>query len=420
MENYINGKGKKVLFVGLLFLGWFIGNIDRLSMNYAIISITKDFSLSPSESGLVLSAFFAGYALMQIPGGFLADKFGSKKVLLTILAIWSIFTGLTGIGWSLLAMLVIRFIFGLAEGGFFPSGAKLIAESFPTKERGRVLSIMLSSGAIAGIFVPIISTSMMNSIGWRAMFYIIGVIGLFVAVLYALFLKPPQKVTTEGDSEQNGTAQSSERKQTGSLKELIKQPLIWLVFIAYFGAYTINWGTAAWLPTYLVTVRKLDLTTLGWVSMLPYVAALVGMFASGFAFDKLAKGLDKKLAVAAMVLVSGLLVLMFTTASLTAYIIYSIFLMIGMSFVGIVLPGIPLKYLPEAVVGKASGFINTGGQLAGFLTPLIIGLIVDASGGSFTGAFLYMVALGIVCALSIVFIRYDKKPSVDATSNVIV
>jgi MFS transporter, ACS family, glucarate transporter len=409
MAGFVTGK-KKYIIIALLFLGWCLGNIDRLSMNYAVISITKDLNLSASATGAVLSSFFAGYALMQIPGGFLADKFGSKKVILAIITVWSIFTIFTGLAWSLVSMIVIRVVFGLAEGSFFPSGSKLIAESFPKKERGRVMSIMLSSGAIAGIFLPVIATSMMGSVGWRKMFFLIGAIGIAVAILYKFFL--PRQTDTTKDVH----VQSSDDKKSGSLIELLKQPMIWCVFIAYFGAYTINWGTASWLPSYLVSVRHLDLKTLGWVSMLPYVAALIGMFGSGFVFDKLPKGLDKKLAAIGMVCVSVLLFLMFTTGSLTAYIIYSIFLMLFMSFVGVVLPSIPLKYLPTEVVGKASGFINTGGQLAGFLTPLVIGFIVDASKGSFNAAFMYMVAFGIISAISLSILRYNNLPKLAAES----
>lgn len=412
MTNLVRGK-KKYIIVVLLFLGWFLGNIDRLSMNYAIISITKDLHLSASAAGAVLSSFFAGYALMQIPGGLLADRYGAKKVIMIIITIWSFFTIFTGFAWSLISMAAIRFVFGLAEGGFFPSGSKLIAESFPTQERGKVLSVMLSSGAIAGIILPILATSMMGTIGWRKMFFFIGILGIAVAILYTLFLKPAKKNAAAAD----GIGQASSLKDSGSLVQLLKQPMIWCVFIAYFGSYTINWGTASWLPTYLVNVRHLNLKTLGWVSTLPYAAALIGMFASGFIFDKLPKGYDKKIAAVFMVLASVLLALMYTTTSLVAYVVYSTLLMVFLSFVGIVLPGIPLKYLPAEVVGKASGFINTGGQLAGFLTPLVIGFIVDASGGSFNAAFMYMAAFGLVSAVSILCVRYDKNQKIASLSD---
>src|SRR5690242_7578272 len=90
--------------LALLFLGWSLGNIDRYIMNYAVLSITKDLQLSASSTGILLSSFFAGYAIMQMPGGWLSDKFGPRKVLLIAVISWSIFTGLTGAAWSLASM----------------------------------------------------------------------------------------------------------------------------------------------------------------------------------------------------------------------------------------------------------------------------------------------------------------------------
>ena len=109
---------KRNWFLALLFLGWALGNLDRYIMNYAVLSITEDLNLSASSTGILLSSFFAGYALMQLPGGWLADRFGARKVLITSVILWSIFTGLTGAAWSSTSMIVYCFLFGIGEGGF--------------------------------------------------------------------------------------------------------------------------------------------------------------------------------------------------------------------------------------------------------------------------------------------------------------
>ena len=127
---------KRNWILALLFLGWALGNLDRYIMNYAVLSITEDLNLSASSTGILLSSFFAGYALMQLPGGWLADRFGARKVLITSVILWSIFTGLTGAAWSLTSMIMIRFLFGIGEGGFQPASSKIISQVFPARETG--------------------------------------------------------------------------------------------------------------------------------------------------------------------------------------------------------------------------------------------------------------------------------------------
>ena len=127
---------KRNWILALLFLGWALGNLDRYIMNYAVLSITEDLNLSASSTGLLLSSFFAGYAIMQLPGGWLADRFGARKVLITSVIMWSIFTGLTGAAWSMVSMVIIRFLFGIGEGGFQPASSKIISQVFPARETG--------------------------------------------------------------------------------------------------------------------------------------------------------------------------------------------------------------------------------------------------------------------------------------------
>lgn len=179
------------LILLLLFLGWTLGNIDRYIMNYAVLSITEDLKLSASSTGLLLSSFFAGYAIMQLPGGWLADRFGARKVLIASVILWSIFTGLTGAAWSLVSMVVIRFLFGIGEGGFQPSSSKIISQVFPEEKRASAMSIMLSSSGIVALIIPILSVALLTTIGWRTTFVVMGLIGAIIAVLYWFYIKIP-------------------------------------------------------------------------------------------------------------------------------------------------------------------------------------------------------------------------------------
>lgn len=178
------------MILALLFLGWCLSYLDRMAMNVGIVEIAKDFNLSPSVMGVVLSSFFAGYALMQLPGGWLADKFGSRKVIAIAILFWSIFTVLTGMAWSLMSMIMIRFMFGLGEGGYPAASSKAIADVFPKAERTSAQTIMMSSNSLGGVIAPLIATPLLVWIGWQNLFLAIGILGVFVAALLWYYLNP--------------------------------------------------------------------------------------------------------------------------------------------------------------------------------------------------------------------------------------
>ena len=392
---------KRNWILALLFLGWALGNLDRYIMNYAVLSITEDLNLSASSTGLLLSSFFAGYAIMQLPGGWLADRFGARKVLITSVIMWSIFTGLTGAAWSMVSMVIIRFLFGIGEGGFQPSSSKIISQVFPEEKRAGAMSIMLSSGGIIALIIPVLSVTMLTTIGWRTTFIIIGIIGAIIAVLYWYFIKLP-------NNDENINRQDSKGVQQGSFKMLFKTPLMLNLFIAYFSLYAVNWGLATWIPTYLVDVRGLNLVSLGWLQTIPGVAQLLGMILSGYVINRLSKEREKIAGAIACVCISILLYLMFTASTVNTFIVYQTIIMLIISFVVILLPAVVLKNLPSSVTGSGMGLVNTGGQLAGFITPLAIGFIVDAFNGSFNAAFWMLIIFAFICAVALLTINYEK------------
>ncbi|WNN74739.1 MFS transporter [Lysinibacillus capsici] len=397
--NEITKKSRNVI-LALLFLGWSLGNLDRYIMNYAVVSITGDLQLDASSTGIILSAFFLGYAIMQIPGGWLADKFGAKRVLLMAVITWSIFTGLTAIAWSLTAMIVIRFLFGIGEGGFQPSSSKIIATIFPKEERGRAMSIMLTSGGIVSLIVPLLAAYLLGTIGWRMMFIIIGAIGAIIAFLYWKYIQLPQ--------DKAATAGTENTTNKVNFKELLKTPLMWNLIIAYFCIYAVNWGLVSWIPTYLQKNRGLDLMSIGWAQTIPAITTIIGVYGSGYIIDKLPKGMEKVLGSISCAVIGLLLYLMFTAKTVTLFIGYQTVVSIFIAFVITLLPVIVLKKLPSSITGSAMGIANTGGQLAGFVTPMAIGFMVDAFNGSFDAAFWMLIGFALICIVSLVTLNDQK------------
>ena len=400
ITNEVTKKSRNVI-LALLFLGWSLGNLDRYIMNYAVVSITGDLQLDASSTGIILSAFFLGYAIMQIPGGWLADKFGAKRILLTAVIMWSIFTGLTAIAWSLTAMIVIRFLFGIGEGGFQPASSKIIATIFPKEERGRAMSIMLTSGGIVSLIVPLLAAYLLGTIGWRMMFIIIGAIGAIIAYLYWKYIQLPKSETVDA-------AETGNLAVKVGFKELLKTPLMWNLIIAYFCIYAVNWGLVSWIPTYLQKNRGLDLMSIGWAQTIPAITTIIGVYGSGYIIDKLPKGMEKVLGAISCAMIGILLYLMFTAKTVTLFIGYQTVVSIFIAFVITLLPVIVLKKLPSSITGSAMGIANTGGQLAGFVTPMAIGFMVDAFNGSFDAAFWMLIGFALICIVSLVTLNDQK------------
>lgn len=397
-EKILEKKVRKTLIV-LLFFGWALGNLDRYLMNYAVVHIGKDLSLSATETGLILSSFFLGYALMQMPGGLLADKFGAKRILLIAVIVWSIFTGLTAIAWTLSILVIIRFLFGIGEGGFQPSASKIISTSFPVNERSKAMSIMLTSSGIMAMLVPIISAALLVTIGWRAFFVIAGSLGVIISLLYWKYV-PKDEVAKE-------SVQGPQVK--GILGILFKMPLMWSLVIAYFSIYAVNWGLNSWMPKYLTDVRGLDLVSIGWLQMIPGAIQIIAMLIFGYLIDKLDLKVNKFIgAICAMVL-AGFLFLMFNAQSITLFITYQCIITLLMTFVILLLPSFVLKRIPSGYAGTAMGMANTGGQLAGFVTPTLIGFMVDSFNGSYDAAVWLLVAISIICVGAILSISSKSQ-----------
>src|SRR5689334_4186035 len=158
--------------------------IDRVCISFAALSMRKDLGLDAVQMGKVFSAFILAYALLEVPGGYLGDVMGPRKVLLRIVLAWSFFTAATGWVWSYSSLLVTRFLFGVGEAGCFPNLTKAFTTWLPTKERVRAQSILWLSARWGGAFTPPLVAALIAWVGWRHSFEIFGSLGVIWAVVF--------------------------------------------------------------------------------------------------------------------------------------------------------------------------------------------------------------------------------------------
>ncbi|MEV6259941.1 MFS transporter [Streptomyces sp. NPDC051784] len=370
--------------VGLLFLAWIVDYIDRLVINLALPHIGIEFGIDRTQQGLVLSAFFLAYATCQIPGGLLADRFGSKRILLWAMLVWSVFTALTGTAWSFVALVVIRVLFGAGQGIFPAAAMKAVAERTGPAERMTASGWISSSNAFGAVVAPLIAGPVIALWGWRMSFYAVAGLGVATFVLVRLLLPPARPVT------------GMEKTGGGGTLALLATPPMWLYVGMLFGYGMLAWGLNSWIPSYLQTERGLSLERSGLLSALPALFGGIAMILSGRCADRV-KG-RPALLVAPSMAVAGAAVLAMTQAeSLVAFEILLCLAYAACTFCFTPIFAVPLRTLSTRLSGGASGMINFGGQSAGIVVPILMGYLADTY--SFTVAF---AVLGLGAALTAV------------------
>ena len=377
----------------LLYLGFMISYVDRSAISLSLVHIGKDFHMGPAELGIVLSVFYLGYTLMQIPGGWLSDRFGSKFVIIISIGLWSLFTVLTGFAWSLTSLLVIRFLFGLGEGGYPSSAMKGIAELYPRKARPKMTGLLISSNYVGSFVAPLIIAPLILGLGWRDAFFSIGIAGIVFALFYGLLIP-----RTGGDSTEKRPKITRE-----GVAELMRMPFLWKIMLIWFCLSMVNKGLDAWMPIYLMKARGLDLKTVGFLLPLPFIAASVASALGGWVMTRWFEGKEKVMLILSCLLTGVFVYGMYQAHTTTEVMVYQTIAYFFKSFVFSVAFALPAKILAQRLVGTGIGIINFGGQAAGFVSPLAIGLIISVT-HSYPSAFLFLLAsIAVAVLISLTF-----------------
>jgi sugar phosphate permease len=400
-------KSRLVGFV-LLYLAFCISYVDRAAISLALGQIGQDFNLQAADLGIVISAFFLGYAAMQVPGGWLADRIGSKYVVIVTIALWSLFTALTSFAWSLASLVAIRFVFGIAEGGFPPASIRAIAELFQKESRPEMSALLLSSNYAGSMIAPLIMAPLILWLGWRDAFESIGIAGVGFAIVYLIFVPHAGPA-----NELNAAAAQGERASKGSLRGLMKNRLLWQLTVVWFGLSCVNKGLDSWMPLYLLQQRGLDLKAVGVLTPIPFLLATIATAAGGWIMTTLFADREKYLLIGSSALTGIFLYAMYQSQTIVALILFQSLVYFFKSFVLAAVFALPTKLLRDDQIGAGVGMVNLGGQSAGFVAPAVMGFIVTGT-GSFDAAFGFLVvmtAVAVVVAATIRTAQVSLAPS---------
>jgi sugar phosphate permease len=377
----------------LISLMYMITYMDRTGISIAAPAMEREFGLSKTAIGVVFSVFLWAYAIGQIPGGWLADRFGPRLVLLIIVPFWSLMTAMTAVASGLTSLIGIRFVFGLAESGAFPTATRAMQLWFPKAERGIVHGVTHSFSRFAVAIVPFLAVSIMVTLGWRWIFYLFGAAGLlWSAAFYLLYQNLPEKHARVNQEE---LARIRGRDADGKIKPItLHQQLatpwktifrsanMWYIAAGYCCFYYGTYFFMTWFPTYLVDYRHLSLKTVGVWASLPLLAGMVGDIVGGTLTDKVYRRTGKlkfarRIVAAPAMLASGICLI----PAATAHSAWTAILCLTASLFFLELVISPAWAVPMDVGGEYSGTVcgvmNMAGSLAASLSPIIFGALVQ-------------------------------------------
>ncbi|WP_420827764.1 MFS transporter [Limosilactobacillus antri] len=375
----------------LLYLGYMLLFADRTVMNISLAYVGRDFHVGAAALGTTASAFFLGYTLMQIPGGYLTDRFGSKRLIIVSLLAWSVLTMVTGWAWSLAALVAIRFLFGIAEGPYPAAALKRISENYGKDEKSQATSALISSNYAGAAVAPLLIVPIIASAGWRNAFVWLGVIGLVVLVAYYLVERPIKQAATSG-------------AQRPKIEWRNIDSRVWVFVVIGLALNIITKGLETWMPVYFLQARGINLKNLTWLVPLPVISGGIAALISGFVMVHWFKGRERWMISIASFLTLAFMFGLFKSSSLVAVVIFDvlIYFVKSLAFTGIF--SFTAQILSEQTYGSSIGIVNFGGQLGGFIGPLLIGWLVQFA-GSYSAAFLGLVISALVAAVACLFIR---------------
>ncbi|MEI5994729.1 MFS transporter [Candidatus Enterococcus mansonii] len=383
-----------------IFLGYTCIYVDKTTIGMSLVTIATDMGFDPQQKGLVLSAFFLGYTIFQIPFGYLSNKIGTRKMMIGSVFLVGIFLLLFGFGFSFLYLLMIRFMTGaVAHSGYPSSVSTFIAQELPTEKRGPAQSTMIASAGFAAVVGPLLIAPLLIQIGWHKTYYFLGIAVMMVAVLM-YFVIP---------KEFGGVKEHLKNKPVISFKEVLKDRNVWILIFAAFFINAAIYGLNGWMATYLVDAHGLALTQTA------YVAAIIGFFtmvaamAGGLIVNKFFIGKEKIVIFLATIGGGFFAVLISIVSSFILSMLCLTLAVVCSSLTFATLMTLPVNLFPSDEVSAKYATINAIGVSGGFVAPTIIGALVQMSQGGFFTSFLFIASSFIISGAITLMVQKKSK-----------
>ena len=391
--------------------------LDRMAIAVAGPSIQADLHIEPEQWGWILSAYVLANGLFEAPSGAMGDRNGQRGELTRIVAWWSCFTALTGWCRSFWQLAGARFFFGMGSAGAYPNAAGVIARWFPAGGRARSQGFVWAASRFGGMLAPVLIVPVEAWLGWRAVFWMLGLVGITWALVWLRFFhnRPADdpRITQEELAE-IGSSEHEHGKVRLPWRRMLRARMLWRVVLAY-GCYgCASWFYFSWFPTWFI--HKTGLTLDGiLLTSLPFAMGVAGNLSGGVVGDRLAARWGAKTAlrmIPAVCLAATALTLV-AMAQCRGAVAATTLSCLGFGVMDFMLPS--AWAMCVAIGGRASGtatgLMNTAGQAGGFLCTVLFGYVVERT-GSYNLPLLFIAGMVLVSAL--IFASIDCTQTMDA------
>lgn len=397
--------------IGLLFVASMINYFDRATISMALPLLSAEFKLGPQDKGILLSAFFWSYALMQIPMGWLADRVNLRWLYAGAFAVWSIAQGLMGLAETMTMLITLRILLGIGESIYLPGGSKITSILFTPKERGLPAGIFDFGTRTGLVLEGLIVPWCLYQYGWRRTFLIVGFSGLLWLIPW--IMATPRRLQGQGDEKSAEGARPAAPATMDQIRTALKSRNLLGICLGFF-CFDYYWYLlVTWLPTYLIDVRHFTFMKAGFFSSLPFFVFGVSEPIGGWIADRLiSKGWDETRTRKTIVTAAFATGLLLIPAAIVSSPGAAVALIIGGSLVGLATGNLLVilqSCAPHADIGLWTGIENFVGNLAGVLAPLATGFLISWTGSYFPGFALAAVVL-VAGLIAYWFIVGELKP----------
>ncbi|KPX03887.1 MFS transporter [Pseudomonas savastanoi] len=416
--------------IPFIFICYLFNYLDRVNVGFAKLQMLDALSFSETVYGLGAGIFFIGYVLCGLPSNVALNRFGPRRWIGLMMITWGIFSTCLLFVTTPVEFYVLRFLTGMAEAGFFPGIVLYLSRWYPNQRRGRIMALFMSAIPVSGLLGGPFSGWILNHFaagqggmaGWQWMFLIQGLptvaLGVLAFVLLcdkvedARWLTPEQRQRVKTDITNDELSRPVQGKS--SVASVLSMPFIWILGFIYFciqsGVYAINF----WLPSIIKNLGFSDALVIGWISAVPYLMAGVFMLLVGRSAD-LRNERRWHLVVPMLMGATGLIIAAnFATVPIIAILGLTIATMGALTSLPMFWP-LPTALLSASVAAGGLALINSIGQMAGFLSPYLVGWIKDQT-GSTTLALYSLAALTIVGSLVALRVSRQSAGKVAATA----
>lgn len=394
--------------IAVLNLGVCIAYFDRANLSIALIDdgFKSFFRLSDGDRGLLNSAFFWSYAFLQIPAGWIVDRYGVKYPYAISFLAWSLMSAGTVVASSVSQLFALRFLLGVGESIVTPASMRWIRYHFSEKERGLAVGVYMTGTKIGPALGAFLATQLTVAYGWRTMFLILGLGGLLWLIPWFLMAKDDDRQLEQAAAQKSGAASSV------SFGRLMGSPVIWGTIIGTFCYMYFVYFCMTWMPAYLKEARKLSLTSSGLYTAFSFGGmSAVAVFGGWLADRMIAKGNDpvrvrKAFTIAGFLMASTQLIGA-VSDSLNVALFFAVFSLSGLGLATANYWALTQTLIPGGAIGKIVGIQNCAANLPGIVAPILTGWLVQKT-GSFEGP---MFAIGFFLLLGIasyVFLVREK------------